>query len=151
VERSVLAPTLARIRTRLADLADLGGPDTAEAGRRLVDALDDALQLALLELLATVAAEINAQLDGARVEVRGTTDPELEVVQDESSGPAPGADELTARLTLRLPPELKVRLSEAAEREGVSVNAWVVRALDRAGERRGPRGAGRQLRGYASS
>jgi hypothetical protein len=148
---TVLDATLGRVRARLLELAELGGEDAAEVGRRLVDAVDDSLQLALLDLLATVAAEVNGQLDGLRVEVRGSSDPEVVVVADERGGPAPSADDLSARLTLRLPPALKDRITAAADREGVSVNAWVVRVLDRAGERSGPRGVGRQLRGYASS
>ncbi len=48
--------------------------------------------------------------------------------------PAPAdADEGgTARVNLRLPAHLKARAEEAASREGLSVNAWLVRAVSAA-------------------
>ncbi|MFD0683439.1 toxin-antitoxin system HicB family antitoxin [Actinomadura fibrosa] len=47
----------------------------------------------------------------------------------------PSADEGgTARMTLRLPEHLKTRVEEAAGRQGVSVNAWLVRAISAAFE-----------------
>ncbi|MGV9305350.1 toxin-antitoxin system HicB family antitoxin [Nonomuraea sp. NPDC004354] len=39
------------------------------------------------------------------------------------------ADQGTARMTLRLPEALKARIERAAAASGVSVNAWLVRAL----------------------
>jgi hypothetical protein len=41
----------------------------------------------------------------------------------------PDADEGTSRITLRLPTHLKPRIDEAASRVGLSVNAWLVRAV----------------------
>jgi hypothetical protein len=44
-------------------------------------------------------------------------------------------------MTLRLPEHLKVRVEEAASRQGISVNAWLVRAISAAfepGAGRGP-------------
>lgn len=38
-------------------------------------------------------------------------------------------DGTTSRVTLRLPEQLKARIEEAAARDGLSVNAWLVRAL----------------------
>jgi len=35
----------------------------------------------------------------------------------------------TSRITLRLPEHLKPRIDEAASRSGLSVNAWLVRAV----------------------
>ena len=46
----------------------------------------------------------------------------------------------TARITLRLPEQLKARVEDAAAREGFSVNTWLVRAVSRGlepGERGG--------------
>jgi hypothetical protein len=67
--------------------------------------------------------------------------------------PAPAeADEGggTSRITLRLPDQLKPRIDEAASRMGLSVNAWLVRAVSAALEPDGPGprtdpGAGQQL------
>jgi hypothetical protein len=45
--------------------------------------------------------------------------------------PPPTADDegATARINFRPPEHLKARIEEAAGREGVSVNAWLVRAV----------------------
>jgi hypothetical protein len=56
----------------------------------------------------------------------------------------------TSRITLRLPEHLKPRIDEAASRLGLSVNAWLVRAVSAALEPddQGPRpgqGGGQQL------
>ena len=64
--------------------------------------------------------------------------------------PAPG-DDLSARITLRLPETLKGSLETAAAREGVSANAWIVRALARALEPRGARRSSNRLQGFARS
>jgi hypothetical protein len=40
----------------------------------------------------------------------------------------------TSRLNLRLPEGLKARIEEAARREGLSLNAWLVRAAAAAAE-----------------
>ena len=49
--------------------------------------------------------------------------------------PAPAAPDTedggTARITLRLPEQLKARVEDAAGREGFSVNTWLVRAVTR--------------------
>ena len=51
------------------------------------------------------------------------------------TAPTPG-DDLSARITLRLPEGLKVQIEAVANSEGVSTNAWIVRALSRALEPR---------------
>ncbi|MGW6741955.1 hypothetical protein ACWGDX_14720 [Streptomyces sp. NPDC055025] len=48
------------------------------------------------------------------------------------AAPADGDDGGTARVNLRLPAHLKARAEEAASREGLSVNAWLVRAVSAA-------------------
>jgi predicted HicB family RNase H-like nuclease len=61
------------------------------------------------------------------------------------------SDDLSARITLRLPEGLKVRIETAASVEGVSVNAWIVRVLTRmASGARGPR-VGSRLTGFGRS
>lgn len=60
--------------------------------------------------------------------------------------PPPDADEGgTSRISLRLPEHLKQRVDEAANREGLSVNAWLVRAVSAAldaGDQSGRSGPG---------
>jgi predicted HicB family RNase H-like nuclease len=65
--------------------------------------------------------------------------------------PTPG-DDLSARITLRLPEALKVQVEVIASSEGVSANAWIVRALARSLEpRRGRTQSGRRLQGFTQS
>ncbi|MER5351616.1 hypothetical protein ABT093_14955 [Kitasatospora sp. NPDC002551] len=50
-----------------------------------------------------------------------------------AAGPGEGADDgNTARINFRLPAHLKARVEEAAGQEGLSVNAWLVRAVSAA-------------------
>jgi hypothetical protein len=125
---------------------------TAEAGRRLSQALGSSLQLRLLDVVSEAAAAISAAVPG-RIEVRlAGREPELVYVEEESepvAAPA-GDDALTARITLRLPDSLKVEIEVAASGEGVSTNSWIVRALARALDSR-PVRTGRRLTGFADA
>lgn len=49
--------------------------------------------------------------------------------ESESDGEQDGSDGGSARITLRLPGNLKNRVDEAAARSGLSVNAWLVQAV----------------------
>jgi HicB family len=123
-------------------------------------------------VLAAAAEEITTELAPGSVELRMRgRDPEF-VVTPAATGPFPGdavedAGEPTpmaalsasaegeegvmSRINLRMPDHLKSRIEVAAGREGLSVNAWLVRAaaaaaLERSGpdrrrERRAPQGA----------
>ncbi|HET7760140.1 MAG TPA: toxin-antitoxin system HicB family antitoxin [Gaiellaceae bacterium] len=121
------------LRADLTAVAELGDEATAEAAGRLVLTLQASVGLRLLDALSEAALELNDKLPGGHVEVRLTgQDPELVYVGEEPEAPAAGADEAhTARITLRLPEALKASLEVAANREGVSVNTWIVRALSR--------------------
>jgi hypothetical protein len=145
------------LREDLARVAAVGDESTARAAELLAVALESSIGRRLLEALGEAALELNAQLDGGRVEIRfAGSDPELVYVPDEEGPAAEPADEAyTARITLRLPESLKARLEAAASREGVSVNTWLVQALSRAGEPRpstgGSGGSRRRLSGYGRS
>jgi hypothetical protein len=66
--------------------------------------------------------------------------------------PPSGSEDLSARLTLRLPDTLKAATERAAEREGLSVNSWVVRALKRSLDQAPPPGRpGKRLWGFTQS
>jgi hypothetical protein len=146
------------IQQDLAAAAALGDDATAEAARRLSQALESSLQLRLLDVLTEVALDVSGQLPAGHVEVRlAGRDPELVFVDEQADAAgavsAPG-DELSARITLRLPEKLKTAVEAAADREGVSTNTWIVRALARALEprtRRSARRGGNRLRGFAQS
>ena len=141
-------------RDLVATASALGDESLAESLRRLVDASEPALRLRLIDVLSEAAVSLNGQLVQGHVEVRlAGRDPELVYVDEPEAPeepPAPG-DDLSARITLRLPETLKSSLEAAAAREGVSANAWIVRALARALEPRGARRSSNRLQGFARS
>ncbi len=134
------------VRADLEAAAAVGGPALAEAAGRLAAALDSAMRLALLDALSEAAMDLSQQLATGRIDVRlSGRDVELTFVADSPGPPAPD-DDASARITLRLPERLKADAETAAAREGVSTNAWLVRAVTAAvGQRR----VGHRLRGYA--
>ena len=147
-----LSPYVDAVRADL-DAAAAAGTDEAQATARLLSgALDASLRLALLDALSVLAAEVTASSD-VEVELRmHGRDPQVVVASapshEDDAGPAEpvddGDDRGTARLTVRMPEALKERAEEQAGREGLSVNAWMVRAVQTAvnpasRDRRGPR------------
>ena len=127
-----------------------------EAGRRLTQALGSSLHLRLLDVVSEAALALSGSVPG-RIEVRlAGRDPELVYIEEEEeperAHAASADDAFSARITLRLPEGLKAQLEVAANLEGTSVNAWIVRALQRGLE---PRTrsvrTGRRLSGYADS
>ena len=63
-----------------------------------------------------------------------------------------GDDGLTARITLRLPENLKATIKLVAGREGMSINTWLVRALARAVSTPStPRRSSNRLTGFGRS
>jgi len=140
------------IQEDLAATAGLGDESTAEAARRLSEALASTLQLQLLDLLGEAALEIGGQLVAGRVEVRlAGRDPELVVVTDEApdAGRFGFGEEHSARITLRLPESLKVSVEAAAAREGISTNAWLVRTIARMLDHRSVKRSRNRIQGYA--
>lgn len=142
------------LKADLTAVAQLGDPQTAEAAQRIAVSIQGSLGLRLLDALGEAVLELNAQLPGGHVEVRLVgQNPEFVYVREEEEEPPSGGDEAhTARITLRLPDALKRSIEEAAEREKVSVNTWLVRALARAvhGGGGGHR-SGKRLTGFAQS
>jgi HicB family len=141
------------LREDLARIAAVGDESTARAAELVAVALESALGRRLMEALGEAALELSTQLDDGRVEVRfAGADPELVFVRDEGAEPEAGTDDpLSARITLRLPDALKVRVEEAASRDGVSVNTWIVQALGRVSSGGTRRSSGRRLTGYGRS
>jgi hypothetical protein len=136
----------------LQGLADLGDERSAQIARRLGDALGSNLRLKLLDLLSQAAVELSSKLPSGHVEVRlAGQEPELVFVDTPGSESAGAGEELSARISLRLPESLKQAVEKAAAREGVSTNAWLVRSIARAAESRPPNVGGKRLSGYAKS
>jgi len=140
------------VREDLVRMAALGDETTARAAELLAVALESSLGRRLQEAIGEAALELSAQLDSGRVEVRiAGGDPELVLVRDEEvESPDVGDEARLARITLRLPEPLKQRIEEAAARDGVSVNTWIVQALVRHAHT-ARRSAGKRLTGYGRS
>ena len=134
------------LRLDLLRAAKAMGPESENAAERLGFALDSAARLALLDALSQAAAEITNELDGTSVEVRlqgrepvfvvvgGPPAPAAgdtrEIRTEETSAlPLDGDGEETARITLRLPHQLKARAEELAGTRGQSLNTWIVGAV----------------------
>ncbi|TFV54526.1 histidine kinase [Mycobacterium sp. PS03-16] len=137
-----LQPYIERVRHELSVAAAPGGAEAAALADRLSAALDSALRLALLEALSEAAEQVTRDLapDSVEVRLRGR-DPEFIVsAAAREPGPPPAASEAAAapepddeggtwRVTFRLPAGLRTPVETAAGREGLSVNAWLVRAV----------------------
>src|SRR6266700_5757157 len=160
------------LNRQLAVAAEAGGEEARALVDRLVAPLEAAIRLTLQDALAAAAEEITTELAPGSVEVRlRGRDPEFVVTLPPA--PAPAGDEPaaptvrpapadgdeggTSRINVRMPDQLKARVEQAANAEGLSVNTWIVRAaaaaLDRTlparpSDRRGPQG-GQRYTGWA--
>ncbi|MCZ7461907.1 toxin-antitoxin system HicB family antitoxin [Streptomyces sp. WMMC940] len=145
-----LTPYVDTLRRELAVAAEAGGDEARELAGRLTAPLESATRLTLLKVLSAAMDEITRELAPGSVDVRlRGLDPEFVVTPPPTDGgvpaepdapvetftppaPADGDEGGTARVNLRLPAHLKARAEEAASREGLSVNAWLVRAVSAA-------------------
>jgi hypothetical protein len=151
-----LQPYVEAVRHELAVAAAAGGQDAQALAERLTAPLESAIRLALLEALSEAAQEITRDLAPGSVDVRlRGRDPEFTVssgIDDEAPVVAPESDDDggTWRVTLRLPENLRARVDAAARGDGLSVNAWLVRAVTAAlGGARRPRGdSGKHISGW---
>ncbi|MEU6381864.1 toxin-antitoxin system HicB family antitoxin [Streptomyces sp. NPDC046909] len=148
-----LTPYVDTLRRELAVAAEAGGEDARELAERLTAPLESATRLTMLNVLSAAMDEITRDLAPGSVDVRlRGLDPDFVVTlppRDDTYEPRNGyAEPLrppaptpapadpdeggTARVNLRLPAHLKARAEEAASREGLSVNAWLIRAVSAA-------------------
>ena len=165
------------LRRELAVAADAGGEEARALAERLTAPLESAIRLTLLDALSAAADEITTDLAPGSVSVRlRGREPEFEVVpppaevtsadvaedqavpraaQPEPWAEADGGE--IARITLRLPEQVKTRIEHAAATDRLSVNAWLARAVGDALETRKPdsrvatvnSGGGQRLTGWA--
>lgn len=151
-----LSPYLETVREGVSSAAALGDDATRQTAERLGGAVEASTRLALIRALADAAAEISAETAPTSVELRMSgPDPELVVIvpapgpeptlllpdersTDDGASPATaGADETlgveedepVARISLRLPASVKTSVDEKADRDGISTNAWLLRAV----------------------
>lgn len=156
------------VRRELAVAAEAGGNEARALAERLVAPLASTVRLTLLDALSAAADEITRELAPGSVHLRlrglepdfVVTAPPVEqgggdVPTDTRAAATPAStqdgiadgatDGATARINFRPPEGLKTRIEEAAGREGLSVNAWLVRAASAAlapeERRRSPRSA----------
>lgn len=170
-----LTPYADELRRQLLAAAEAGDEETRATAERLSVSLEPAARLALLDVLSAAADEITREMAPGSVEVRLrgrqadfiVTSPEFNEAgeggvvtsqgghQGEAAGsgrtPAgqaliDGEDGGTSRITLRLPDQLKQLVEEAARGEGLSVNAWLVRAVAASLDGGGPRPDTRRTR-----
>ena len=154
-----LGPYVDTLRRELAVAAEAGGADARALAERLTGPLESAARLVLLEALSAAAVEITGELAPGSVDLRlrgrdpgfvvtpppseesfsGAADVGPDVARrDPASAPvtigasSEAEDGGTSRINLRLPDSLKLRVEEAAARQRLSVNAWLVRAADAA-------------------
>src|SRR5438067_13687879 len=141
------------LREDLARVASLGDEATAHVAEILSGAIESSLARRVQDILSEAALELNTQLDSGHVEVRvAGGEPELVYVREDESASDASDEVFSARITLRLPESLKQRIESSAAREGISVNTWLVQALQRVGESRRPSSSSRnRLTGYGRS
>ena len=154
-----LSPYLESVRSGVAQASALADEQTQHIAERLGTAIEASTRLALIEALSDAAGTISAELAPSSVELRMVgSDPEFVIsVQTAEAEPtlllpesgdealsesssAEADDEPVARITLRLPQSVKMRVDEMASTDGISTNAWLIRAvmdalIDRSGSR----------------
>jgi hypothetical protein len=143
-----LSPYIESIHRQLEASAEAGGEDVRVMVERLLPSLDASIRLALQDALAAAVDEITVELAPGSVELRlRGRDPEFVVTpppgppslqesgdQDterawsQAATIPEGEEGAVSRINLRLPEHLKGRIERAAADEGLSVNAWLVRA-----------------------
>jgi hypothetical protein len=156
-----LRPYIDEIHDQLEAAAESGGEASRALAVLLVAPLDAAVRLSLLDALAAAAQEITCELAPGSVEVRlRGRDPEFVVTapteqagDDHADAAVSGALDASgdagnfagdeggmARINVRMSDQLKSRVDRAAAAQGLSVNAWLVRAAAAALERNDPSG-----------
>ena len=132
------------LRNQLVVAAAAGGQEAQQLAERLTAPLDAAVRLVLQEALSDAAEEITRELapGSAELRLRGreltfvvTPAPSFEPPREDPLPPIeardPGVDveSGTSRISFRPPDRLKAQIEGAAERAGLSVNAFLVRTL----------------------
>jgi hypothetical protein len=135
------------LQAQLAAAASGAGDQAMELADRLTGPLDATARLVLQDAISDAVQEITRDLAPGSVELRlrgreltfVVTTPWSFSSSDETSGgkvdvsggrgSESAGDGTTSRISFRPPDHLKARIEDAAEREGLSVNAFLVRTL----------------------
>ena len=154
-----LSPYIESVRVGVVNASSLADEQTQHVAERLGTAMESSTRLALIQALSDAAGTISAELAPSSVELRMVgndpdfvvsvqtpdAEPTLLLREPDSEGEAGSPsleteDEPVARITLRLPQSVKARVDEMASSEGISTNAWLIRAvMDALSDRGGPR------------
>jgi hypothetical protein len=146
-----ISAILDALRTDVETSAEGGDKKTTEAVIRMGRLLESTVRVQIMDAMSEAAAELSQELPTGRVEVRiAGGDISLTFVRDQDEPADVPVDEDSARITLRLPESLKTQAESSASQEGISMNAWLVRAVKHALDER-PRVRGHRVRGYAQS
>jgi len=155
-----LTPHLDAIRTDVGSILG-ANEELAATMDRMARPLEASLQLRLLDLLGDTALELTEQLPQGHAEVRVSGKDASLVYVGQLEAPAPPVPPTSpddeggmARITLRMPEPLKSAVEEAADVMAISVNAWLVQAVQSALGRRQVvqrRGASNRITGYVRS
>ena len=144
-----LSPYIESVRAGVVNASSLADEQTQHVAARLGTAIESSTRLALIHVLSDAAGTTSAELAPSSVEVRmvgsepefvvslqtADAEPTLLIPESERAGEdGVGAatdveDEPVARITLRLPQSVKTRVDEMASAEGISTNAWLIRAV----------------------
>ena len=143
-----LSPYIESVRAGVVSASSLADEPTQHVAARLGTAIESSTRLALIRALSDAAGTISAELAPSSVEVRmvgsepefvvsiqtADAEPTLLMPESEHAGEDAAAtsdveDEPVARISLRLPQSVKTRVDEIASAEGISTNAWLIRAV----------------------
>jgi len=116
------------IRNDIDTLTAIGDAQVREAITRIYPVLEPMLQQRITTYLVTLVAAYNAQPGVAPLELRIDAD-RIEIVPQAATSVSEPIGELDARIALRIPSELKDKVEQAADAEGISVNSWIIRVL----------------------
>jgi hypothetical protein len=147
-----ISAILDSLRTDVQTTAEGGDQKTGEAVVRIGRLLEATVRVQLMDALSEAAAELSEELPAGRVEVRiAGGDVSLTFVRDQDEPSDVPVDEDSARITLRIPESLKTQAEESASREGLSLNAWLIRTVKRGLDNERPMSRGHRMRGFAQS
>ena len=145
-----LSSYIESVRTGVRSASSLADEQTQQVAERLSTAIESSTRLALIQALSDAAGTISAELAPSSVELRmvgtdpefvvtvqtGEAEPTLLMPEPEVASAEPGEpstteseEEPVARITLRLPQSVKSKVDEVASSEGISTNAWLIRAV----------------------
>src|SRR5256885_15681527 len=128
-----ISAILDALRTDVETSAEGGDRKTAEAVIRMGRLLEATVRVQIMDAMSEAAAELSEELPAGRVEVRiAGGDISLTFVREQDEPDEAPLDKDSTRITLRLPESLKTAAEASAERQGISTNAWLGRAVKRA-------------------